>query len=426
MSAIVFFAFVVFLLKRFTNIFASQVNARYVLFFVLWLIQLSSEVLVLASFSSFVAYLQLPIDHCKQANTFNIFSNYMPKSYDGFSFAHIIESSYSNRMRADLSNITFAMAIGIINTGAHYFVQNMRVQNYKATCSSHVLNTSAFFTIAGWDLIPPHYAPAAKDAFQNLCEVRLQECGLDPATLVCSLNRPDNAEFGGTLYQNFLKVVIAAIVLRGVNELASLAVILYSLRCSSLEWWGGTIAFARESCFSPLLRFMLDRDEFFAKIVQAKFNHRELTWRFARSALMIGTQQVVNLYFIVRIAQAGLEATTLLTLLKEWIQTLYLVGRVVFKWFKHWRKSGDSPSDHASPDASSGSGDEGGALKNLPSVSPQLGGASSNQAVGAIQLPEVIATVDMRRLSLAPVSRPSVVSTTTGAASDANFRTSRA
>lgn len=117
-SAIVFFAFVVFLLKRFTTILASPVSARYVFFFVSWFIQVSSEALVLASFSSFVAYLQLPIDHCRQANTFNIYSNYMPKSYDGFSFSHIIDSSYSNRVRVDLSNITFAQAIGIIKTGA--------------------------------------------------------------------------------------------------------------------------------------------------------------------------------------------------------------------------------------------------------------------------------------------------------------------
>jgi hypothetical protein len=105
------------LLKRCTTILASDVNVRYLIFCVSWLIQVTSEALVLASFASFVVYLQLPIDHCKQANTFNVYSNFLPKSSDGFTFSTIVQSSYYNRKLVDLSNVTFSMAIGMIKNG---------------------------------------------------------------------------------------------------------------------------------------------------------------------------------------------------------------------------------------------------------------------------------------------------------------------
>jgi hypothetical protein len=289
-------------------------------------------------------------------------------------------------------------------------------------CKSRALSPepSRFFTISlvdsrllsrrfldtGWDLIPPQYAPAATDAFQNFCEVLLKGCGFDPATLVCTLSRPDEAEFGGTLYQNFLKVVIAAIVLRVANELASFAVVANCLRLASLQWWGGTVAFVRDSSFAPLLRFVLSRDEFYAQLVQPQFNHRELAWRFARSALMIGTQQVVNLYFVVRIAQAGLEATTLLTLLKEWLQILFLVGRVVFSWCTHVRLT-QTESEHTSPQSLTAASDKVGAIMTLPSGN---GFSSTGKIADSIELDEIAsAEADTSdRLAQTPVSRPPV------------------
>jgi hypothetical protein len=321
-------ALIVFLINRVTRSLSRETKQSAV-YWAVWSLRIVLEVITIMSLWNMLSYINvtqnLSEDKCRHINHYSLFSYALPASLDGLQAEQILQESWRILLQSDTE----------VPSGC----DSQSLSSWR--CIKWVIQH-------GWDLIPPYYVPSAEAAFRQLCELRIRSgCAYAPQAMECVFRYPDRATFGGTQFRRFAVFVWAMIVLHLVYELVALACVLYSYYRKSVEWHPRVPYFIRTSTFAPLLYCRLGRD-YSPKLALYHSTHVDLLfWFVSRVVLLDIPLQVLNVYFLARIAQFGLEISNFISIMKESIILLVLVVRIVWKWCRRVGKYGVQPHDRS-------------------------------------------------------------------------------
>jgi hypothetical protein len=126
--------------------------------------------------------------------------------------------------------------------------------------------------------------------------------------------------------------------MRGAYEFSAVCGVVASAYVNSFSWWSGAAYFVRTTTFAPLLYFKF-QDRFVPLVVMMKPTSADmLRWFILRMLLLSVPLQLVNFFYLAKVSQSGLQATTLLIMIKEGVSLLLLLVQLVVKWYKHFAR----------------------------------------------------------------------------------------
>jgi hypothetical protein len=255
-----------------------------------WFAALASLLLDVFSLWTMLQNVLITTDHCSPINSYAIFSQYQANILIG--------------MPASPSNTTFSVWIQQFIDYAHFLPSN-----------SNVL--------------------ANMQAFSNLCAV-VPECGVDSLGTSCVMTHPELASSGQAAFSTFFICLITVIALRCLIELSRMLLVLWSLLIGHIKFADYGALFIGRSVFAPLLYFRADtRSEFSDMLIHRKAppTHHQFLFELIISALLTSIPLLsATLYYIMVVAQTGVTATNLISIMFTGFSTCVLIGRALYVW----------------------------------------------------------------------------------------------
>jgi Leucine-rich repeat (LRR) protein len=191
----------------------------------------------------------------------------------------------------------------------------------------------------GW-LLYTNYAQVIDvntQEFNTICSVA-PECSFDSARKLCLASHPERSMTGGASHQLFLKLVIASAAVRVACELFSLLLILRSMKRDKIT---GHRSLMESSIFFPVL--MCGREsirEAFGDFIVVGMKPTDYLIKLIYSGFLISFPMLaVNLYYLLVVAQTGLQLSDWLSLATGAILVPQLLGQAIHSWWTRELKS---------------------------------------------------------------------------------------
>jgi hypothetical protein len=271
--------------------FVSESRLTLFVFAGQWLAALASLMMDALSLWSMLNTLLVKTDHCSPINNYAIFSQFTAVSW--------------NDMPASSPNTTFAVWI-------QEFID-----------------------------FPPAVSPtdhtviANMQSFRNLC-TKIPECGVDSVGTSCTIAHPKLASSGRAAFADFFACLIAVILLRGLVEMSRMLLVIWSMWRRRIVFGDSGAIFIGRSVCAPLLSFCSEtRREFDIMLVRRNdpFTHQQLALELVFSVLFTSIPLLsASWFYITVVAQTGVTASNLVSVVFTGFSACVLIGRALFVW----------------------------------------------------------------------------------------------
>jgi hypothetical protein len=255
-----------------------------------------------------ITFLLIKTDHCSPINSYAIFSQFTQYTWTG--------------MSPSAPNTTFA-------TWIQQFI------DFGAVSSTD-------FMVSG-----------NLEAFSNLCAT-VSECGIDSIGTSCVITHPELASSGQAAFPAFFICLITVIALRCLIELSRMLLVLWSILLCRIKFADYGALFIGRSVFAPLLYFRADtRNEFSDMLIDRKvpLTHHQFILELITSALLTSIPLLASsLFYITVVAQTGVTASTLISLMFTGFKACVLIARALHVWIQSLMDArSPSPAEDSSP-----------------------------------------------------------------------------
>jgi hypothetical protein len=263
------------------------------LFFCNWAATVASLFLDLVCFQTMFKDMLLVTDHCTRMNLFTLFSPFvdawvgMPESDPNSTFVDWIQDY-----------VTF---------GATTFSD-----------ASVVLNLQEF---------------------RDFCQ-KVPECGLDSFGTRCLIANPALAQSGRVAFPIFFVCLIMTVVVRCLLELGHVTFIIISLWRRSILFGEYGAIFIGSSAVSPFV-FLLTgtRVEFNNMILHrhTQLSHHQFMFELVHSIALISLPLLIaTTYYTIVVAQTGVTALSLLSIMFSFLKACVLMGQAIHVWIQSY------------------------------------------------------------------------------------------
>jgi Leucine-rich repeat (LRR) protein len=172
-------------------------------------------------------------------------------------------------------------------------------------------------------------------AFRVLCS-KIPECGVDSIGTSCVIVHPELASSGQAAFSNFFACLITVIALRCLIELCRMCIVFWSLWICHIKFADYGALFIGRSVFAPLLYFRADtRSEFSDMLIHRKvpLTHQQFVLELVNSALLSAIPLLAaSVFYISVVAQTGVTASNLVSIMFTSFNTCVLIGRAIYVW----------------------------------------------------------------------------------------------
>jgi Leucine-rich repeat (LRR) protein len=214
---------------------------------------------------------------------------------------------------------------GVFSNFIPWIFLNSQASTPATTLFSDWITASSTLQVLG-----PYSTAQDIDAFQSFC-ARAPECSYDPSIFTCIESHPENSLNGGQGHQRFLSFIVVLVAVRIAFECCCLILIMMSILQNSIV---GNRVFLERSVLFPVLIFRRSMRTKVLNLIATDFKPIDYFYQLLVNGFIVSIPMLfVNMYFLLAVAQTGLQVSDWASLIWNLIQVPRLIGQALRSWW---------------------------------------------------------------------------------------------